>query len=137
MYLAASQTAESRNPSSTDCMISGPSDEKRSVKARLSMVITCEMFATDCLGRRDQLFGSRTLPGAPAKRRLELIIATMLVLILLALNASVARSTPAVVWRDRTGGRGQDRSTRSRRVASPILHRNSDRLGSRDALVEF
>ena len=58
----------------------------RSVKIDLSTVITCEMFITDGLERPESDLEMRTLPGAPAKDRFEVITDTKTVEILLRLN---------------------------------------------------
>lgn len=55
----------------------------RSVRNVLSRVRICDTLATDVLGSPDALGGSKTLPGAAAKRVFDVIATTIIVPILL------------------------------------------------------
>ena len=76
----------SRRPPSTTVIISGGNSPTRSVKRDLSMVKICETFTTESLESPDSFRSKNTLPGALANRILEVMAATMTVLIRLTLN---------------------------------------------------
>ncbi len=75
-----------RSPSSTDVSEAGGTLPTRSVRNALSMVITCETLTTEGFARPVPLTGSRTFPGASARRRFEVMTAAMTVLIRLSLK---------------------------------------------------
>jgi len=85
LALAYSDRAN-RRPSSTDASNAGATLPTRSVRKLLSMVIICETLTTDGFDRPVPRTGSRTLPGASARRRFEVITAAMTVLIRLSLK---------------------------------------------------
>ena len=75
-----------RIPSSTAASNRGVSLPTRSVSKALSTVMIWETFTTEGFERPDPLGGSRTFPGASARRRLEVMTAAMTVLMRLSLK---------------------------------------------------
>ena len=70
-----------RNPSSIWRIVSAGSPRTRCVSSSRSSVMTCETFTTDVLANPDSDLPTRTLPGASASARLDVITATMTVAI--------------------------------------------------------
>ena len=58
----------------------------RAFRKDLSMVITCEILATDGFDKPVPRMGKRTLPGASERRRFEVITTAITVLMRLSLN---------------------------------------------------
>ena len=75
-----------RSPSSTSASNRGLSLPIRSVRNALSTVMICETLTTDAFVRPVPLIGRRTLPGASAKRRFEVMTAAITVLMRLSLK---------------------------------------------------
>lgn len=75
-----------RSPSSTEASNAGATLPTRPVRKVLSMVMTCDALTTEGFDKPVPLTGSRTLPGASARRRFEVMTAAMTVLIRLSLK---------------------------------------------------
>ena len=84
-------------PESTRCITLAPTELTNSVKNRLSIVMICDTFTTESLGKSDCCEDSWTLPGASANLRLVVKATTMTVLIILRLKL--------LVWTTSTGRR--------------------------------
>lgn len=99
----------SRNPSSTRASLRAASEPTRETSACLSMVATCETLTTEFFGSPVSRGRQRTLPGAPASSRLEVIATTMTVRIglwlsrvaspLLAQGARLQIAQQRIHWR--------------------------------------
>ena len=74
------------NPSSTRSNIFPGSTFTLLSRSFRLMVTTCEMFTTDALASPESDLLTRTFPGACARARFEVIVATRMVAILLLLN---------------------------------------------------
>ena len=59
-------------------------------KNDLSKVSSCEIFTTDSLDKPPSLFDIEKFPGASAKRKFDVITATISVFIVLELNSLVS-----------------------------------------------
>lgn len=77
----------SRRPSSTAFINRDGIRPHFSARNVRSNVMICDTFATESFGRPESLAGIRTLPGASARRRLEVITTATTVRIRLRLNA--------------------------------------------------
>lgn len=84
----AQRLSTSLSPSSTRRKVPADSIAMRSVSIALSTVINWETLITESLGSVVSLLRHWTFPGASARRRFEVITATMTVRIRLSLNSS-------------------------------------------------
>lgn len=100
-----------RSPASTCRKVDPSNRPTASWRSLRSTVITCETLATESLGRPESRAGTRTLPGASNRRRLELRITTIRVWMRLRLKAS-AWTIKIGRWKPGAEPRGSSRSAR-------------------------
>jgi len=123
----------SLRPRLTRSMTCGGRTRDRSTRRPRSMVRTCDTFNTEGLGRPESVLARRTLPGASAKAKLDVITATMMVAMRLSLNGlactiSTGRLIPGP---DPTG------SGSAAHQISPRLMRKRLKLSSHQARVQM
>lgn len=82
-----SRSSTMRSPRSTRAITRPGNLPTRSVRSSRSMVMSCETFATESLGRPEALAGTNALPGASNSRRFELSSTAITVWMRLRLNA--------------------------------------------------